>query len=50
MICPILNWVLWPPELQVKMGRLKSQQSEERDIDDSTSDQEGDLKLPKKVA
>ena len=39
-----------PPELQIKVDILKSQQSEERYRDDSTSDQEGDLKLPKIVA
>ena len=39
-----------PPELQAKMDRLKSQQCEERDRDDSTSDQEGNLKIPKIVA
>ena len=38
-----------PPELQAKMDRLKSQQSEERDRDDTTSDQEDNLKSPEIV-
>ena len=36
-----------PPELQANMDGLKSQQSEERDRDDTTSDQEDNLKSHK---